>query len=252
MRPPTWISFISIPPTCPRQVKRAGRPPARGGAGRALGSGQSGARASVAPRWRARPAPIASLEAGIAAWPETATCVGVSLGRDDALRILCPHGLSDLYALILRPSPALADPALFAQTAARQALYREMAQVAPRGRARTEFMSALKYLTGYPPPARPGPQAHGPGPPLRARYPQGPHGVRTDRQLYDYVVDLKNAYIRNGDPISKVAYDSKIQVSSMRWASIPMYRACRAASSRPSTRSAWRRCSATCPRSSCA
>ena len=75
-------------------------------------------------------------------------------------------------------------------------------------------MSALKYLTGYPPPARPGPQAHGPGPPgaLRARYPQGPHGVRTDRQLYDYVVDLKNAYIRNGDPISKVAYDSKIQV----------------------------------------
>lgn len=59
--------------------------------------------------------PIASLEAGIAAWPETATCVGVSLGRDDALRILCPHGLSDLYALILRPSPALADPALFAQ-----------------------------------------------------------------------------------------------------------------------------------------
>lgn len=69
----------------------------------------------MAPRWRARPAPIASLEAGIAAWPETATCVGVSLGRDDALRILCPHGLSDLYALILRPSPALADPALFAQ-----------------------------------------------------------------------------------------------------------------------------------------
>lgn len=61
------------------------------------------------------PPPIASLEAGIAAWPETATCVGVSLGRDDALRILCPHGLSDLYALILRPSPALADPALFAQ-----------------------------------------------------------------------------------------------------------------------------------------
>ena len=26
------------------------------------------------------------------------------------------------------------------------------------------------------------------------------------------MVDLKNAYIRNGDPISKVAYDSKIQV----------------------------------------
>ena len=79
-------------------------------------------------------APIASLEAGIAAWPETATCVGVSLGRDDALRILCPHGLSDLYALILRPSPALADPALFANGCAPSAIQR-MAQVAPRGRA---------------------------------------------------------------------------------------------------------------------
>jgi predicted metal-dependent hydrolase len=46
---------------------------------------------------------------------------------------------------------------------------------------------------------------------LLKRYPQA-HGVRTDRALYDYVVDLKNACIRNGDPISKVAFDSKIQV----------------------------------------
>lgn len=77
-------------------------------------------------------------------------------------------------------------------------------------------MSALKYLTGYPPPlldqARKLMDQGRLGPALRTRYPQGPHGVRTDRQLYDYVVDLKNAYIRNGDPISKVAYDSKIQV----------------------------------------
>ena len=77
--------------------------------------------------------PIASLEAGIAAWPETATCVGVSLGRDDALRILCPHGLSDLYALILRPSPALADPALFAQRL-RAKLYRNGPGCASRPR----------------------------------------------------------------------------------------------------------------------
>lgn len=46
---------------------------------------------------------------------------------------------------------------------------------------------------------------------LLKRYPQA-HDVRTDRALYDYVVDLKNTYIRNGDPISKVAFDSKIQV----------------------------------------
>lgn len=46
---------------------------------------------------------------------------------------------------------------------------------------------------------------------LRSRYPTA-HGVRTDKALYDYVVDLKNSYIRNGAPISKVAFDSKMQV----------------------------------------
>lgn len=46
---------------------------------------------------------------------------------------------------------------------------------------------------------------------LLKRYPAG-HFVRTDKALYDYVVDLKNVYIRNGAPISKVAFDSKIQV----------------------------------------
>lgn len=46
---------------------------------------------------------------------------------------------------------------------------------------------------------------------LRSRYPAA-HGVRTDKALYDYVVDLKNTYIRNGAPISKVAFDSKMQV----------------------------------------
>ncbi|WP_084135948.1 M48 metallopeptidase family protein [Pollutimonas bauzanensis] len=46
---------------------------------------------------------------------------------------------------------------------------------------------------------------------LRGRYPAG-HLIRTDKALYDYVVDLKNLYIRNGAPINKVAFDSKIQV----------------------------------------
>ncbi len=46
---------------------------------------------------------------------------------------------------------------------------------------------------------------------LQKRYPTG-HLVRTDKALYDYVIDLKNLYIRNGAPISKVAFDSKMQV----------------------------------------
>ena len=46
---------------------------------------------------------------------------------------------------------------------------------------------------------------------LRSRYPKA-HGIRTDKALYDYVIGLKNQYIRNGAPISKVTFDSKIQV----------------------------------------
>lgn len=46
---------------------------------------------------------------------------------------------------------------------------------------------------------------------LRTRYPKA-HDVRTDKALYDYITDLKNQYIRNGAPISKVTFDSKIQI----------------------------------------
>ena len=46
---------------------------------------------------------------------------------------------------------------------------------------------------------------------LRNNYP-GTHEVRTDRALYDYVMELKNAYLRGAEPLSKVAYDSKLQV----------------------------------------
>lgn len=39
-------------------------------------------------------------------WPETATAVGVRLRADGGLDIAAPHGLGDLYAGILRPTPA--------------------------------------------------------------------------------------------------------------------------------------------------
>ncbi len=38
------------------------------------------------------------------------------------------------------------------------------------------------------------------------------HTLRTDKALYDYVQDLKTEYLRNAEPINKVAYDSKIHV----------------------------------------
>ena len=45
---------------------------------------------------------------------------------------------------------------------------------------------------------------------LRQHYPQS-HAYNTDKMLYQYTVDLKNQYLRNAQPLSKVAYDSKIQ-----------------------------------------
>ena len=38
------------------------------------------------------------------------------------------------------------------------------------------------------------------------------HVIRTDRALYDYVMGLKNEYLRNSEPLAKVAFDSKLKV----------------------------------------
>lgn len=46
---------------------------------------------------------------------------------------------------------------------------------------------------------------------LQQRY-RGGHLVRTDRALYDYVIELKSRYLRSADPLNKVAYDNKLQV----------------------------------------
>jgi predicted metal-dependent hydrolase len=74
---------------------------------------------------------------------------------------------------------------------------------------------AMKYLSAYPQHLQSQLQLLAErgelGDLLRKRYPNG-HDVRTDRALYDYVVDLKNTYIRNGAPLSKVAFDAKMQV----------------------------------------
>ena len=38
------------------------------------------------------------------------------------------------------------------------------------------------------------------------------HEVRTDKALYEYVLGLKNTYMRSGQPISKVTFDNRIHV----------------------------------------
>jgi UTP pyrophosphatase len=46
---------------------------------------------------------------------------------------------------------------------------------------------------------------------LRAKY-KTTHNIRNDKALFDYVMALKNEFLRGADPLSKVAYDSKLQV----------------------------------------
>jgi UTP pyrophosphatase len=46
---------------------------------------------------------------------------------------------------------------------------------------------------------------------LLKKYPAA-HDVRTDRMLYDFTVGLKNKFLRNSQPLSKVTYDGKISL----------------------------------------
>lgn len=64
--------------------------------------------------------PLASLEEGVASWPEFATCVGVSLEADDAIRIVAPHGLDDLFGLRVRHNPSRANVETYRQRVARK------------------------------------------------------------------------------------------------------------------------------------
>ncbi len=76
-------------------------------------------------------------------------------------------------------------------------------------------MTPLKYLTAYPASLQLQVQQlldQGQlGAMLLKKYPQA-HGVRTDRALFDYVMTLKSDYLRSSEPLSKVAFDSKLHV----------------------------------------
>jgi len=74
---------------------------------------------------------------------------------------------------------------------------------------------ALKFLHGYPAETLAQVQQMLDGgriaPWLLQKYPSA-HGVRTDRVLYDYVQALRAEYLRGAEPLSKVAFDSKLQI----------------------------------------
>lgn len=76
-------------------------------------------------------------------------------------------------------------------------------------------MQPLKYLAGYPDSLQMQVQAlienDRLGSLLASRYAET-HAVRNDRQLYDYVQEMKARHLRKSVPLGKVQYDSKLQV----------------------------------------
>lgn len=50
--------------------------------------------------------PLLSLDDAIASWPEFATAVGIYLQPDGEIGIIAPHGLDELFAMVVRRNPA--------------------------------------------------------------------------------------------------------------------------------------------------
>ena len=50
--------------------------------------------------------PLRSLDDAIATWPEFATSVGIWLQPDGEIGIVAPHGLDDLFEMVVRRNPA--------------------------------------------------------------------------------------------------------------------------------------------------
>lgn len=50
--------------------------------------------------------PLKSLEDAVASWPEFATSVGLTLLADNTIEVIAPHGLDDLFSIIVRRNPS--------------------------------------------------------------------------------------------------------------------------------------------------
>lgn len=76
-------------------------------------------------------------------------------------------------------------------------------------------MTQLKYLAGYPEDVKSQVQSlitsEKLGDLLLKKYPVT-HDIKSNKALYSYVIDLKNQFIRQSSPLSKVIYDDKLDV----------------------------------------
>lgn len=76
-------------------------------------------------------------------------------------------------------------------------------------------MASLKYLNGYPAPVLDQVETaianKTLGQFLLKKYPET-HDIKTNKALYGFVMDVKNQYLRQSSPLSKVIYDDKLDV----------------------------------------
>lgn len=63
--------------------------------------------------------PYTSTEAAIDSFAATTCCLGVRLEPGGRWRVYAPHGLSDVFGLVVRPNPVLAPRAVYEAKAAR-------------------------------------------------------------------------------------------------------------------------------------
>ncbi|RPE27075.1 hypothetical protein EDD90_10750 [Streptomyces sp. Ag109_O5-1] len=63
--------------------------------------------------------PYDSTEAAIDSFAATTCCLGVRVEADGQWRVYAPHGLSDVFNLVVRPNPVLAPRAVYETKAAR-------------------------------------------------------------------------------------------------------------------------------------
>jgi hypothetical protein len=57
--------------------------------------------------------PYISVSDAMKRWPETATATGISLDDHNNVKVIAPHGLDDLFDLVIRRSPYFKDKAYF-------------------------------------------------------------------------------------------------------------------------------------------
>lgn len=63
--------------------------------------------------------PYDSTEAAIDSFAATTCCLGVRVEADGRWRVYAPHGLSDVFNLVVRPNPVLAPQSVYESKAAR-------------------------------------------------------------------------------------------------------------------------------------